>query len=158
MSVPAAVRLVSLAFLLCAGACAEPDPEHLPDAVLRRELGLTENDRVHSIRIAGGNAEVAEPDLDSVPIGAFVEFVTTDWLVHEVIFQGDSMAADARGFLERTEQVASPPMLQRDSRFVVSFDGAPPGRYPFVMEGNGRPGHGVLIVFDPDATGSPRSR
>lgn len=123
----------------------------VPDALLQRELGLVESDRVHTIRISGGDAETADPPLDSVAVGSYVQFVTDDWLVHEVLFEADSLLEDARTFLERTNQMASPPLLQRDSRFVVSFAGAPPGRYRYLIEGNGRPGRGVIIVVDSES-------
>ena len=83
-----------------------------------------------------------------MPAGSYVQFVTADWFVHEVLFDRDSLGAEARSFLERTDQMASPPLLKQDSRYVISFEGAPPGRYPYVMEGNGRPGRGLIVVAD----------
>ena len=99
--------------------------------------------------VTGGEAERAEPALDSVEVGTYLQFVTSDWFVHEVLFELDSLPADARAFLERTDQTASPPLLHRDARFVVSFADAPPGRYPYRLEGNGSPGSGVLVVVPP---------
>jgi len=128
--------------------CQKPDPEHVPDALLQRELGLTDRDRVHTVRVTGGGTEVADPALDSVPVGAWVQFVSDDWLVHEVAFEVDSLAPAARAFLEESQQLESPPLLQKDARFVVSFGGAPPGRYPYRMEGNGRDGRGVIVLVD----------
>ncbi len=133
------------------GACERPDPERAPDAVLRTELGLTERDVVHTVVLTGGTAEVAEPALDSLPVGAWLQFVTGDWLTHEVVFQLDSIGLPQRDFLESTDQGASPPLLHLDARFVVSFDGAPPGAYPYALVGNGSPGRGVVVVFDPEA-------
>lgn len=140
--------------LLCGGLAAcgsSPDPEHMPDGVLRRELGLTDADRVHTVVVTGGVGESADPATESVPPGAWVQFVSGDWLVHELRFEVDSMSAGARAFLERTDQLASPPLLQRDARFVVSFREAPPGRYPYLLEGNGLPGRGAVVVTDPGA-------
>jgi len=121
----------------------------MPDDVLRRELGLSDEDRVHTVLLTGGEIEVADPVIDSVEPSAFVQFVTADWFVHEVRFEADSLGAEARDFLERTEQMASPPLLYKDSRFVVSFEGAPPGMYPYLLEGNGQPGRGLIVVSDP---------
>ena len=90
--------------------------------------------------------ERADPELVSVENGAYVEFVSTDWLIHEVIFETDSLSAEQRAFLERTDQVASPPLVERDSRYVLLFDDAPPGRYPYRLEGNGRSGRGIIEV------------
>ena len=136
--------------LVLAAACQEePDTQLEPDALLRAELGLTSDDRVHSIRLAGGEIERADPALVSVEPGTYVEFVTTDWLIHEVIFESDSLGAEQRAFLERTDQGASPPLIERDSRYVLDFEGAPPGRYPYRLEGNGRPGRGAIVVALP---------
>ena len=53
--------------------------------------------------------------------------------------------------LERADQLASPPLIYRDSRYVLAFEGAPAGKYPYAIEGNGRPGRGVIVVGDPEA-------
>lgn len=131
--------------------CDAPPPEDAPDDVLRRQLGLTDADRVRTVTLTGGEAELAQPALDSVEVGTWLQFVTADWFVHEVLFELDSLTPDARAFLERTDQTASPPLLHQDARFVVSFAQAPPGRYPYRLEGNGRPGSGVLVVVPPAA-------
>ena len=93
--------------------------------------------------------ERADPRLLSVESGTYVEFVTTDWLVHEVIFEADSLSEAQREFLERTHQMASPPLIERDSRYVLLFEGAPAGRYPYRLEGNGRRGAGAIVVTVP---------
>jgi plastocyanin len=148
------LRSSLLAWVACATllGCEQPDPSLQPDETLRAELGLTERDRVHRVTLTGGEAERADPAAVSVEIGALVEFVTTDWLVHEVIFEADSVGATAWAYLERTDQTASPPLINRASRYVLSFEGAPPGRYPFLLEGNGAPGRGVIIVREPEVS------
>lgn len=145
LTTPSLVAVVVLA----AGCREAPDTRLQPDALLRAELGLTLDDRVHSIRLAGGEMERADPELVSVETGTYVEFVTTDWLIHEVIFEIDSLTAEQRAFLERTDQIASPPLIERDGRYVLMFEGAPPGRYPYRLEGNGRPGRGAIVVGSP---------
>jgi hypothetical protein len=92
----------------------------------------------------------------SVELGSHIEFVTTDWFIHEVIFEADSVAGARWAFLEGTDQAASPPLINRGSRYVLSFVGAPAGRYPYLIEGNGRAGRGVIIVTDPSL--APASR
>jgi plastocyanin len=109
-------------------------------------LGLTDVDRVHRVGISGGEQEGLSVDSMEVLTGDWVEFVTLDWWVHEVRFEADSLAPEARAFLERTDQMASPPLLNKDERFVLSFAGAPEARYPFVVEGNGAPARGVVVV------------
>lgn len=128
------------------GCSRGPDPSLFPDSVLRAELGLTDADRVHRITLAGGGAEQVAADSVLVAEGDWVEFVATDWRTHEVRFEAEALGAEARSFLERSDQVASPPLMAPDARFVVSFRGAPEGRYPFRVEGNGAPGRGVVVV------------
>jgi plastocyanin len=128
-------------------ACVAENPDLVPDELLQAELGLTVDDRVHTVALAGGSAEQIEPASVTITPGAFVQFVSTDWFVHEVRFEADSLDAGARAFMEGSDQMASPPLIHRDSRFVVSFDGAPAGRYPFLVEGNGRPGRGVVVLM-----------
>jgi hypothetical protein len=133
----------ALALPGCAGA---PDLSLRPDSVLRAELGLTDDDRVHRVAIRGGRREGLSADSVELLPGAWLEFVTLDWWVHEVRFEADSLGLEARAFLERTDQMASPPLVNQDDRFVVSFAEAPEGRYPFVVEGNGAPARGVVVV------------
>jgi plastocyanin len=131
------------------GACEEvPDPRYQPDAMLQRELGLTPADRVHTVTVTGGPAEAADPEVTEIAAGVWVQFVSGDWFVHELAFEMDSLGTSARVFLMDTDQIESPPLLQRDARFVVSFEGAPPGRYPYLLQGNGRAGRGVIVVAD----------
>ena len=145
-------RIALLFAALLAVACADaPDPRLRPDELLREELGLTAEDRVHRIRVSGGEVESADPVLVSIEQGAYVEFTTVDWLVHEVVFVSDSLGAEQWSFLEKTDQVASPPLVDRGSRYVLGFAGAPPGRYIYTLEGNGRAGGGVILVIPPGA-------
>ena len=129
--------------------CEPTNPELIPDEYLQSELGLTPDDRVHSVSISGGTMERADPGEVRVRVGDFVQFVSADWRVHEVMFELDSLRPVAHRFLEGTGQVSSPPLLQQGSRFVLSFSDAPPGRYPFAIAGNTAAGHGVVIV-EPD--------
>ena len=93
-----------------------------------------------------GVGEQAAPDSLEVYPSDLVQFVSTDWMVHEVVFPSDSLGPAQRDFLERTGQLASPPLLQQDARFVLSFRDAPAGRYPFRLQGNRASGDGVVIV------------
>ena len=138
---------VSLTVLLAAWLTScSGDPGFHPDDVLRLELGLGDRDQVHRIVIRGGDGEHADPLETVVTSGSYVEFVTADWLVHEIVFELDSLSIAARTFLERTDQVASPPLITQDSRYVVHFSDGPPGRYPFLLEGSGASGRGVVVV------------
>lgn len=145
------MRQALLVVGLLLAACRATDTEARPDDVLRRQLGMTDADRVRTVTLSGGETEQADPALDSVEVGTWVQFVTSDWFVHEVVFDVDSLGGAARAFLERTDQLASPPLLHLDARYVVSFADAPPGRYPYRLEGNGRPGRGAIVVVEPVA-------
>lgn len=134
--------------MLLLGSCGAPDPNLQPDELLQEELGLTPRDRVYRVTLTGGVVERADPVVVSLESGAYVEFITTDWLIHEVIFDADSLAADQWAFLERTDQVESPPLIHREGRYVLAFEGAPPGRYPYTIQGNTRAGRGVIVVVD----------
>ena len=134
--------------VLFAACRPEPDPTLQPDTVLQNELGLTLDDRVYRVSVTGGEVERSDPAALSIESGSYVQFVTTDWLVHEVRFETDSLGAAQRAFLERTDQVASPPLIERDSRYVLSFVEAPPGRYGYRLEGNGQAGRGVIVVVE----------
>lgn len=131
---------------LLTGCAGEGDLSLRPDSLLRAELGLTDQDQVHRVGLTGGDRETLSPPTVELEPGSWLEFVTLDWRVHEVHFEADSLAPEARAFLERTDQVASPPLVNLDDRFVVSFEGAPEARYPFVVEGNGAPARGVVVV------------
>lgn len=145
------MRLLLLAAtLLAVGSCEPPpDPDTLPDELLQAELGLTESDRVHRVRLTGGETEQADPVVISIEPNAYVEFITTDWLIHEVIFDEDSLAGDRWDFLDGSDQTSSPPLIDKESRYLLSFAGAPAGRYPYRIEGNSAAGRGVIIVTSP---------
>jgi plastocyanin len=142
--------LGALAVVLAVACRPEPDPTLQPDAVLQAELGLTLDDRVHRVSVTGGDVERSDPAALSIEPGSYVEFVTTDWLVHEIRFEIDSLGTAQRAFMERTDQVASPPLIERESRYVLSFVEAPPGRYGYRLEGNGQAGRGVIVVVVPE--------
>jgi hypothetical protein len=139
-----------LVFLAACGALAGCEQERNlrpPDQVLQDSLGLTDQDRVHRIVLRVQNqAESLEPSELSIEPGAYLEFLTQDRYVRVVSFVLDELAPEQASFLRSTGQDRSPPLVELDSRFLVSFEGAPPGRYPFVVEGSGAPARGVVSV------------
>jgi plastocyanin len=138
---------VAAAALLLVAACrSEPDLTLQPDSVLQATFGLTPEDRVYRVAVTGGEIERAEPAALSIEAGAYVEFVSTDWMVHEILFDTASLTPAQRTFLDETDQVHSPPLIDRGSRYVLSFVDAPPGRYAFRLEGNGRAAQGAIVV------------
>lgn len=145
---PAGVLLLRGGYCVLAAlmvACG-PDPELRPDERLQEELGISPRDEVHRITLTGGAEESVAPAEVVIPPDAWVEFVTADSWVHEVRFELDSLSPGALEFLTTTDQLASPPMVDPDSRFLVSLHDAPTGRYPFLVEGNGAPGRGAVVV------------
>jgi plastocyanin len=144
-------RIAVIAILVGTGCRSEPDLTLQPDSVLQAELGLTREDRVYRVALTGGEVERADPAALSIEAGAYVEFVTTDWLVHEILFDSAALAPSQRSFLERTDQMASPPMIDRGSRYVLSFVDAPPGRYTYRLEGNGSTSRGTIVVASPES-------
>lgn len=139
-----ALAVVALAALTA--GCSRTDPALVPDSTLRAELGLTDADRVHTLVLRGGEQEEVTPGTVEILEGDWVQFSAADWRVHEVRFEADSLSLPARSFLEESDQGASPPLVDQGDRFVVSFTGAPEGRYPFLVEGNGTPVRGVVVV------------
>lgn len=124
-------------------------PDLAADSVLRRELGLTDADRVHRILLTSGDREEIRPDSVAVRPGDWLEFVSGDFRVREVRFDRDRLEPGPRDFLSATDQMESPPLVARDARFVVFFAEAPPGRYPFRVEGNLPASSGVVVVVSP---------
>lgn len=110
------------------------------------ELGLSESDRVHTVRLTMTDQERADPDSILVQEGDYIQFVSDDWFIHQVIFDSTAMSDRAWTFMVTHDQIASPPLLQNGARFVISFVDASPGAYPFLLEGNREPGFGVVVV------------
>lgn len=141
-----ALALAGVAAAVLPGCDLRPGPDLRPDSLLQVELGLSDTARVYRVAVSGGPGERLDPPVVELPPGAWLEFVTQDWWVHEIRFEADSLGPEARAFMERTDQLASPPLVTKDERFVLSFAGAPAARYPFVVEGNGAAARGVVIV------------
>jgi plastocyanin len=143
----AGAALLVLAVL--AAGCRPSDSELPPDRRLQSELGLDARDRVHEVVLTGGPTGGAAPAESHVLPGDYLQFVTADSWVHELVFEVDSLGAGALAFMDELDQLASPPMVSRGSRFVISFVEAPEGRYPYRVEGNHAPVRGVIVVTAP---------
>lgn len=139
-----------IAFLLLSSPGCEPEnPTLRPDAILLEELGLSKDDRVHTVRLTTKGQERASPDSILVEEGDYVQFVSDDWFIHEVFFDSMTMSDSAWTFMVSNDQSASPPLLQNGARFVISLVGASSGAYRFLLEGNREPGFGVIVVAPP---------
>lgn len=146
----------TVAGCLVSAACS-PVNEHPPDELLRDSLGLGDGDVVRRVHLrAVEDQEVASPVQLRVEPGSHVEFVSTDRRVRWIRFELDSLDTAAADFLRAGSQQESAPLVNRESRFVVTFRDAPEGRYPYVVQGNGLPGRGAIVVGEDD--GGPASR
>jgi len=144
------VPRAGLAYCLLALAACQPAESDLPpDRRLQSQLGLDPRDRVHEVIVSASATGVPEPRETVVLAGDYLQFVTADSWVHELIFESDSLTAEALAFMTDLDQMASPPMVSRGSRFVVSFVAAPEGRYPFRVEGSHPAAHGAIVVATP---------
>jgi len=136
----------TILLILCSTTCGSP-PETDSNAELREALGLDRDEELHRIVLGGqGRMEHLVPTRLEIPQGAIVEIVTVDRRIHTVTFLSDSLSPEAAAFLRETNQMQSPPLLERGSRFVISFRKAPPGRYPFVSEGHGGTASGIIVI------------
>jgi plastocyanin len=135
-------------------ACGEgeiPPPRNPPDALLRDSLQLGDDDRVFRVSLSTENGENrADPASVEVPRGAWVEFVSADGWPRTVAFLLDSLSSPAAELLRSSGQGASPPLLDAGDRFIVTFRGAPAGRYPYRIEGSAATAEGTVVVGEPD--------
>jgi hypothetical protein len=112
--------------------------------------GLQEGDRVHVLSLRfGATGEVVEPDSVVVRAGDWVDFELGDGSPRLVAFALDSMAPENRRFLEEAGARSSPPLVAAGSHWVVSFQEAPPGPYPFLVQGARADVRGVIFVAGP---------
>lgn len=113
-----------------------------------------------TIRLGRGSARVdvvlraAPPgalglDTVRVRIGDVVRFIAGDALLHAVVFDGQSLAPDGRAFLENTGQLRGPPLVETGASWIVSFEDAPAGEYPFANLSQDRRGL-VIVAGEPE--------
>jgi plastocyanin len=145
-------RVVLIAALVlplagCGEQMGNPNP---PDALLQDSLGLSADDRVHRVVMGTRDgAEFVDPVEVTLEPGGFVEFFAEDRRVRTVSFLADSLSSEQADFLRARGQDRSPPLLELESRYLVTFEDAPLGRYPFVVEGNARRIFGAVVVGSP---------
>ena len=76
--------------------------------------------------------------------GDIVRFEAADAGGHAIAFDGVELAPEARAWLESTGQMRSPPLVNAGVAWVITFENAPPGEYPFVCVTHGA--RGALTV------------
>jgi plastocyanin len=113
------------------------------------EVQLERGARVHEVRISGlADTDTLAPAAVRADPGDAVRFAIDDHRTHAMGFDAERLAPPMRDYLERTNQLRGPPLVNRGSAWVVVLDGAPPGRYPFLCRSHGA--HGVLHVGGAD--------
>ncbi len=138
--------LILLALLAACGGerGSRADQRHrLPLGKDTLDLGAAVN--VVDVRLGGPDTSGAiHPGAVRARVGDVVRFVAADARGNAVAFDEGALAPDARAFLARTRQLRGPPLISVGASWVVSLQGAPPGRYPFHSLTRGSAG--VLVV------------
>ncbi len=128
-----------------AASCGRAGPQKRRLALGSDTVELAPGVGVADVRLGGpDSARQAQPESVEVHPGDVVRFVTADARTHAVAFDAAGLAPEARGFLDRTGQLRGPPLISTGASWVVSLEGAPPGRYPFVCLSEGC--RGVIVV------------
>lgn len=129
------------------GGCR--DEADLPEP-LRGVVELDGDAVLHTVTLGGRDEgrRVQPPELRVAP-GDAVQFVTADGRPHAIEFGPRGLAPALRSFLDGTDQLTSPPMVNRESRFVVTFRRAPEGVYPFRCRNHPDRGRGRVVVTEP---------
>lgn len=134
-----------LGILVMSWACEPAPPPSDPE--LREALGIDDGVPIHEILLSGrGDRTRLLPAHVEIRSGDVVQFRVMDRRVHQVRFELEDAAPALRSFLVSSNQVAPPPLVERDARLVLDFTDAPEGRYPYVVEGYGEPVRGSIRV------------
>jgi plastocyanin len=120
------------------------------DPELRAELGIPDDTPIHRVELSGLQAESrVVPRVVEARPGDVVQFVVMDNRVHLIRFLAEEIGPAELEFLRDTSQDRPPPLVERGARLVLTFEGAPPGSYPFSAEGNGSSARGEIRVGRP---------
>jgi len=105
---------------------------------LRAELGIAEDVPIHRIDLSGWADRIRViPRVTRAREGDVVQIVLLDHRVHLLVWEREALSAQQWAFLTDSGQDAFPPLVMEGSKIVLSMRGAPTGRYPFRIEGNG---------------------
>lgn len=141
------VRSGLLCVVVVVGCGVDRGPPSHPE--LRAELALGDDVVIHDILLSGrGDRSRLLPAYREVEVGDLVHFRVMDRRVHRIRFDLEGLPQGGRQFLQETAQAAPPPLTEQDARLILTFQGAPPGPYPFRIEGYGPPVEGVIRVRD----------
>jgi plastocyanin len=105
--------------------------------------------QVHEIVIAGAAAtdSIAPTGVRARP-GDALRFTTADHRTHAMAFEADRLDPAIREYLDATNQLRGPPLVNRGAAWVVVLEGAPPGRYPFLCRAHNA--RCMVVVGTPD--------
>jgi len=132
------------------GGCDQVEVEPGP-AVLElpgSTVELAGGARIVDIEIRDDNGPRFEPADIDIAVGDMVRFRVGGRGPHALVFEPDSSAAAIREFLDRTGQMRSAPLIEPGVAWILTFEGAPPGEYPFRCLTHGERGR---IVVAPGA-------
>jgi plastocyanin len=143
------LRWVMLPLLFSSASCL-PEPPPPSDPELREELGIPDEVPIHRIDLSGrGDLMRVVPPVTHAAPGDVVQFVVLDHRVHLVQFREERMSGELVEFLRSTGQDRIPPLMERETRLVLTFEDAPVGVYHFQVEGNGPPVDGEIRLSLP---------
>jgi plastocyanin len=94
-------------------------------------IQLPDSVRLIDVRVRRDTSGDFEPASVEAKQSDMVRFTAADRAGHAIAFDGATLSADVRAFLERTGQLRGPPLITTDAAWVISLDGAPAGQYPF---------------------------
>jgi plastocyanin len=77
-----------------------------------------------------GTGDFDPPRVQAAP-GDYIRFEAADGGGHAIVFAGDLLSAAGREFMERTDQLRSPPLIREGASWILTLADAPPGTYPF---------------------------
>lgn len=128
--------LILAAGMFLSGCLREAPPPSDPE--LAEALGLSPRTPIHRISLADREGRIGVfPSVLEIGARDVVQFRAEDRRVYGIRFLEAEMSSASRDFLADRHQLASPPLVEAGARFVVSFEGAPEGIYPFLVEGSG---------------------
>jgi plastocyanin len=109
------------------------------------EVQLERGTGLHDIRISGaGSTDSIAPTVVHAEPGDAVRFTIDDHRTHAIGFEVDRLTPPIREYLERTNQLRGPPLVNRGAAWVLVLEDAPPGRYPFLCRSHRA--RGMLMV------------
>lgn len=120
-------------FLVVAVGCDLLPGGGAPELELEdRSVQLPPGTAIHDVSLdtAPGGGDRFQPEAVRARSGDVVRFTAAGLGTHAIGFIDGALSAGQRGFLERTRQEVSPPLLD-SAVWVVSLEGAPAGDYPF---------------------------